>query len=670
MNTDLFIELNQRYLDVSEDNLQETAAYIANCEIGLTSIGRTIIAQYFIKTFRVRPKKFDLIADLFVETIKLPSIYNIKELPTKLLDYSFGYDNESDYKVRIRAFYFIRKLVKKGVFDVNRDIIPRVLDHVDENENCRPYIFNCCCWAPEVDAVSPGFFDEDHINRQHVEDIDLLKDFFDNYDKIRANNWDLFHRSIENEEVPGSIVDIIMKDDLDAFVALSTSEPDFDYNGIIPISFFEHRTMLQRQSKYIHAAAFFGSIQILKFLLVMNVPINEQDGFSYYTAQYAVCGGSIEAVRLCEQHGANFLGAAQLAIEYFQPEILNWIYENLPKTVWSLDMFNRGRIHNASLVGNLAAFIDAVETGDKINQMMEGAQPIILAIKCNSFEIVMYILSMGISFKDLKKIKYEHQTLMQVAITYSKDEMIDFLIEKMPEWDHWFAFIPDVDDLFFAIQMRRPSLIMKFAERMNLAENPERRHFLHTAINLGSFRAIRIMAQKPEWFPFKPDLLPANINSLEPLLNLLIELGIISKDRKELPDYAQPGYKYQRKATDYIKEKTGLMPDPFWICGTNKVSSGSVIEALLMSLAQGDSDIAFDRDQNLLTFGPDLIGPLAYNNSNVEFDEDLSYEEDDLEIQMEEEEDGEIAELTAEDIRNLIERLHPDHEEEEDQDPQ
>ncbi|EAY05458.1 hypothetical protein TVAG_286360 [Trichomonas vaginalis G3] len=661
MDVDLYIELNQRYLDVDESNLKETASFIANCDIGNFSIGRTIIAQYFIKTFRVRPKKLNIIADLFAQVINTPATYNVKELPIKLLDYCFGYDNESDYKLKIRAFYFIRKLLSKGIYNIDSDILPRLLTNIEWHESCRPYIFNCCCWAPEIDHVRPGFFDK--INLDHATDIEHLKDFFTHLEELRADGWSLFFRSIENEEVPGSIADIIMKDDIDSFINLGASNPDFNYNGVLPISFFEHRTMLQRGTHYIQAAAFFGSIQILKFLILKDIPINTKDMFEYITSQYAVCGGSLEAIRLCEQAGASFLGCAQLAIEYFQQDVLGWIYDNQPKKVWNLDMYNRGRIHNASLVGNLAAFLEAIETGDRIDQPMEDALPIILAVKCNSFEIVQYILLQNPEGVD--KIIYQHQTLMQVAISYAKDEMIDLLIQMLPNWNHWQGFHKDLNDLYIAIHKRRPSLIMKLAERMHVIDNPTRCYFMNAAIRLGSFYAIRVMAEHPDMFPFNPKDIPENFNTIPELIDLLTEKHIISPERKELPEHAQIGYVYKESPDDYIKEKTGVMPDPFWICSTQRKSAKTVLQYLISSIYMGDPNLEF--------INYNSIGPLAYIEDSTELDtgapdDDQQIDNDDDEEEEffddYEEEDGDDMVLTPAELAQLLMNL-TNHDQEE-----
>ena len=559
-----FIKLFDYFLNIDESSIQHSAELIASSPVAGTDIGITIISQYFIRAFRVRPKKLDILARLFVETLKIKKGNQISKLPQKFISFVFSFTPISGLKTKIRGFYILRKLIKYGVY-TEKEVVDYVISEIDDQENCKNYIFDCCCWAPEVSSVRPNLFD--FVPYRLFDEMPFLQHFYENINDLKKDNWKYFNEIIENEAEPHSIVDIINRDDVDAIVNLAANNT-FNFSMIIPSTIFEHRTIFHRKTTLLQAAAFAGAVKCAKYLLLNGVEVNEKDGFSYFTSQYAVCGGCIEIVRLLDQNGANFLGAAQLAVEYFQYDIYKWIISTKSEMIWKYDMFQRSSIHNAAISGNLRAFVDSLNNGEDINAVFDNMTPLILAVKCNSFEIVLSILNRDPTL--IEHSRYMHLTLFQIAISYAKDEMVFFLMDKLPDWDHWGGSGKTTNDLVCAIENRRTSLFPKLIEKMKIAENPKRCDFLNIAINDCAFRPIKYMAEMGrDIFPIDYNLLPKNFNSLSMLISFLVKVGLIKENREGLPEWCQKRSVHFPTLIDIIKQKAKQQPDPMKLYNSN-----------------------------------------------------------------------------------------------------
>ena len=142
----------------------------------------------------------------------------------------------------------------------------------------------------------------------------------------------------KDKSIINCMLHLIRNDDVNEFQKISASIPSFDYNLKFKLeqSFPENRITLfsniseffegetnQHNFNYIDFAAFYGSINIFKYLLMMKVEFNR------FTALFAVSGGNIEIIHLCEQNKCNFKNALKCAIIYRHVELVDWLIDTI-----------------------------------------------------------------------------------------------------------------------------------------------------------------------------------------------------------------------------------------------------------------------------------------------------------------------------------------------------
>ena len=95
----------------------------------------------------------------------------------------------------------------------------------------------------------------------------------------------------------------------------------FDYNGKIESSIFETNSLVNGNDiSYADYCAYFGSIECLNKAELKD------------TARFAIAGGDIEILHLCEEHSSQFDDLSyKIAIEYHQNEIYDYLCLNLTK---------------------------------------------------------------------------------------------------------------------------------------------------------------------------------------------------------------------------------------------------------------------------------------------------------------------------------------------------
>ena len=123
--------------------------------------------------------------------------------------------------------------------------------------------------------------------------------------ELAENNWQLFNEIIENHCQRNSIEHALRNDDNQYFFELTSN-----------INFVATSELLAK-------AAFYGSENVFRFLLVSGAQITEAVTIS------AVKGGCAAIIRLCLQNNGNFEKCLKAAAEYHRDDIFDWIYENM-----------------------------------------------------------------------------------------------------------------------------------------------------------------------------------------------------------------------------------------------------------------------------------------------------------------------------------------------------
>ncbi|KAK8884331.1 hypothetical protein M9Y10_043439 [Tritrichomonas musculus] len=143
-----------------------------------------------------------------------------------------------------------------------------------------------------------------------------------------AKNDEEFEKKRKIGENDSYICQLIRNDDLNEFISY-VNRSNIDLKSNIEKSIFETHTSLIDSFRVtlIEYAAFFGSIQIFKYLIVNGVELRP------YIWSYAIHGGNFEMIHLIEEkntdsYGTNFNDFILDAIKYHQNDIANYLITN------------------------------------------------------------------------------------------------------------------------------------------------------------------------------------------------------------------------------------------------------------------------------------------------------------------------------------------------------
>ena len=157
---------------------------------------------------------------------------------------------------------------------------------------------------------------------------------------VKKNDWNVTHEIIEFGMAKDTVTYLLKYDLLDQFQTLISQE-NLDINGRIENNLFEIHFIINSE-KYLHVAAFYGSIKCFKYM-VLNGAITRD------SAQFCVAGGNLEAVRISERLGSSFHDCELQAIIYRRIEILSWLLQTRGSE--HLDYFLLSSICNNFLSG-------------------------------------------------------------------------------------------------------------------------------------------------------------------------------------------------------------------------------------------------------------------------------------------------------------------------------
>lgn len=124
-----------------------------------------------------------------------------------------------------------------------------------------------------------------------------------------------------DETIHGAII----RDDVD-FLIKTSAVGQFDVNKLIHYEISES-SFLRGEHPVLAFAAFYGSIKIVRYLLINGADLTYRDKQNRTFADFACAGGNNEIIRLLDQAGVRFDEALSTAIEFRQTDVFRWLME-------------------------------------------------------------------------------------------------------------------------------------------------------------------------------------------------------------------------------------------------------------------------------------------------------------------------------------------------------
>lgn len=113
------------------------------------------------------------------------------------------------------------------------------------------------------------------------------------------------------------IANLIRNDDIQGFIDVISRSADI--NSKIPSSIYEKCSYINKELSYFEYAAFYGAVQIFKYFISNKVSPSSNLVF------FAVAGGNLEIIHLCEQIECDFTNAINAALLFHQKDVFKYL---------------------------------------------------------------------------------------------------------------------------------------------------------------------------------------------------------------------------------------------------------------------------------------------------------------------------------------------------------
>ncbi|OHS93634.1 hypothetical protein TRFO_11624 [Tritrichomonas foetus] len=220
-------------------------------------------------------------------------------------------------------------------------------------------------FAPIIDKNDPELFNEivQNLEARFYNYPDVFFRTLHGINSLKENDWALLKKMIYDEN---GIREIIQRDDVAALREYAAN-PNFNINMKLMPSLFDSYIMASDHPPIIAYAAFHGAIKCFRYMLLNGADPRQTDTLKRTVVHYAIAGGSIELVRICEQERMNFDGALEESVKMYQFEIFEWLqsamFPELPQnnlTYGSIPV-------NAARTNNIKMIMFSLENGLDLN---------------------------------------------------------------------------------------------------------------------------------------------------------------------------------------------------------------------------------------------------------------------------------------------------------------
>lgn len=370
---DEVIEINNRIRDITSENLVETADFLYNC---CYLQNENNMFRFFVNIGNAileRLTKLYLIADLiFLINNKFEAVNNPifrDQCLERLVEISY-HRNCTWSKPGIP---FLLALLLEHKLFTPEEVVKRIENIPFEFTNIEAFIHYFTIFLPEFDSYGNKETVISYTNQfkrlnnfQVFARVNQYVKFYETkIEKYREDNWAKLRKKRTSIDSCSEFYRVMREDDIKAFRIIAAF-PDFDINGTKKLSLFSPYDYLYGEPPFISIAAFFGSAEIFKFLLVKGADVNKTDLYTHYPSQFAVIGGNIEIIRLLEQENAIFDGTIQVAAGFSRYEIFDWLHSIKFPDLDCFDQHRKTIINQAAMQNNVHFLMTCIEGSAKL----------------------------------------------------------------------------------------------------------------------------------------------------------------------------------------------------------------------------------------------------------------------------------------------------------------
>ena len=357
------IELQDMIFGLNSKNIIKLKSLLSKDDQFLFSHVRQIALYIYFATI-IRPYSDDLLLDLILYLISIGNDENhYLEIPNEYSNFVFEPPpSKSEITFKNGPISFLRKLYENSVITIDEifERIERFNERYPKLGNS--YLLFIFWFIPEVEKQRPKLyektliiFDTDHLLMFPY----YIKQFFQNIEKIRENDWKLFHFLTSEHYYPSSLEFAIANDDVNSLQAkILNSQINFDINEFrIECTIFETNYILQNQPTILQFSIAHNSNKCTKFLLLNGARIEEHQYSRYPTSHFAVAAQNTEILHKLEQENCSFNGTLNIATIFHRKNIFEWLRKTQFQNVTDIDFDCGPLLHSCVLTENYRVVI-------------------------------------------------------------------------------------------------------------------------------------------------------------------------------------------------------------------------------------------------------------------------------------------------------------------------
>lgn len=223
-----------------------------------------------------------------------------------------------------------------------------------------------------------------------------------------------------------ALVKIIQQDNFDIFKKVVPSV--YMYSHVISIKSSNFPDFLHGNPNLLMISAFFGSMQILNYLLENGADINKKDQLKRNASHFAVAGGKIVPIQLLHKYGADFSDTVLLAASVGDIVVLKFLIETLKVDACFRDSFESSLLHAAVTSGSvdMVDFVLRLNVIDINTRDIHGNTPFHIALQCGNIYIINLLLNHP--SLDISPLNKKFKTVFHLAAEKKTTEILETIL--------------------------------------------------------------------------------------------------------------------------------------------------------------------------------------------------------------------------------------------------
>ncbi|EAY18320.1 hypothetical protein TVAG_254320 [Trichomonas vaginalis G3] len=228
-------------------------------------------------------------------------------------------------------FAFLFESMNNGIYTPDE-----ITDKIRTFHFNNPKFYRTSAWlfawfAPEIFHSDQKFYDQ--IKKHTIptyKEIEryakAIKKFIDKFDDYSENDFALLRTARLQSQHRTTLLSIIKRDNVEGLINYFSFPMNNIFSRLEP-SLYCPNPFIQYKPSFNMVAAFYGSINAFKYFCGNDLSHDQLDNKLSNLAQFAVAGGCMEIIRMCEDIGCSFTMTAHIAALYHRIDILKWLHE-------------------------------------------------------------------------------------------------------------------------------------------------------------------------------------------------------------------------------------------------------------------------------------------------------------------------------------------------------